>query len=170
LIAELCTDAAGNTISETKAAGYSCDENGNCAATISVKEGARVNWNVQSICSINGVTVYSPKVEGREAFIPYCQAITSLEKTNSSAETIRVYPNPTTGYLTVEFSSKAEGNTGFTVLDMSGKKVYYRSAGEVNKTNSGYQLDLHGLSSGAYLLEVHNGKEVSRVKFVLFRN
>ncbi len=64
-------DNAANTIFEVKAAEYSCD-NGNCFATISVKEGAKLNWNVQAICNINGVTIYSPKVEGKETFIPSC--------------------------------------------------------------------------------------------------
>ncbi len=162
-------DAATNTIFHAKGTNISCGEYGNCSATISVKEGAKINWNVQSICLIEGATIHSYKVEGKQVFIPYCQPVTTREGNNITDETIRVYPNPTTGYLTVEYFSNNAGNIQFKIFDMNGKMVWEKFD-VAKKTNNSYKLDLRNLLPGSYMLNVNNGGDVSRVKFVLIRN
>jgi hypothetical protein len=163
------TDDAGNTVSETKAADYSCGENGNCSAAIAVKEGEKLNWNVQAICNMNGAIIYSPVITAGQTIIPYCNAIASDAKTEDDKNAIKVYPNPTTGYLTVELGNKIEPNIEFMVTDVNGKKVYERPGSNIARSGNSYQLDLHLLISGTYLLEVQNGSEIDRAKFILIR-
>ena len=163
-------DNTANIVFETNQANYSCDDNGNCAATITVKEGAKLNWNVQAICNINGVTIYSPKVEGKEMIVPSCQSIAAGESNDSktNSETIRVYPNPTTGYLTVEYNSKISGVVQLKVFDVNGKTSLSKILNAFTGTNK-FVLDLHNLFPGTYLLNVNNNGNVRVAKFVLVR-
>ncbi len=80
-----------------------------------------------------------------------------------------MYPNPTTGYLTVEYYSNNTGALQLNVFDMAGKKAFNQSGNAVTGNNS-YKLDLHSLLPGSYMLEVNYNTEVSRIKFVLVRN
>jgi hypothetical protein len=162
-------DANANTLFEFKEVKYSCNESGNCTATISVKEGALLNWNVQAICNINGAVIYSSVVNAKETTIPYCNAIASDTKMKNDNDAIKVYPNPTTGYLTVELSNKIEPNIDLMVFDVNGKKLYERPGSSIARSGNGFQLDLHLLSAGTYLLEVHNGQETDRAKFILIK-
>jgi hypothetical protein len=172
IVQAIVTDDAANTLSDTKAADYSCNENGNCSATIAVKENERVNWNVQAVCNMNGAIIYSPVVQGTEVVIPSCRLIAGnnedINKNNSG--NLKVYPNPTTGYLTVELGSKVKTNIKFTVVDVNGKKVFDRFGNVVSSINNNFQLDLHALSSGTYILEVRNGQEINRIKFEMLRD
>ncbi len=170
IVAATGTSNEANTLFETKAADYSCDENGNCAATISIKEGAKLNWNVQAICNIYGAIIYSPKVEGKEIVIPSCQSIAAGESNDSKTndETIRVYPNPTTGYLTVEYLSKISGAVELKVFDVNGKTSFSKSFNAVAGSDK-YVLDLHNLLPGTYLLNLKNNGNVRTTKFVLVR-
>lgn len=156
----------GNTLFEIDSAKYSCDENGNCSANIDVKEGITLNWNVQAICNINGVTIYSPKVEGKEMVVPYCQSIAANAKTDSSNATFRVYPNPTTGNLNVEYYSKVSGTVRLKVIDVNGKTLYIIS-NDARTGNNNYSLNLRNLSPGTYVLELSSNGNVEKVKFVL---
>ena len=156
---------------EAEVSKQSCDNNGNRSATIRAKQGATVNWSVETVCSINGATLYSRETKGEATFIPYCNAVADNINKENTDKTIRVYPNPTTGYLTVEYFSKSGGSIEFKIYDMNGKMVFHQPgvAAKAKSYNS-YQLDLHLLTAGAYLLTVRNEKNISRVKVVLSGN
>ena len=141
------TDNAGNVIFKTDSAKYACDESGSCNATINVKEGATLNWSIQAICNINGVIIYSPTIEGKETNLPYCQSIAANAKTDSSSTNFRVYPNPTTGNLFVEYYSNVSGVAKLKVIDVNGKTLYTTS-GNARKGNNTYNLSLRNLSPG----------------------
>ncbi|HEX5152711.1 MAG TPA: T9SS type A sorting domain-containing protein [Parafilimonas sp.] len=159
-------DPATSQLVEAEAAKQSCDNNGNCSATIRIKEGATVNWSVEAVCSINGATLYSAETKGEATFIPYCNSIADNINKENTDKAIRVYPNPTTGYLTVEYYSKTAGNIEFKIYDVSGKMVYKQSGSSV-KTNNRYQLDLRGFAAGVYTLKLTHGTAVSQVKVIL---
>jgi len=68
----------------------------------------------------------------------------------------KVYPNPTSGKITVEFTSLSGGNYNMTVTDMSGRKVLAEDV----KANSGmnqHQLDLENANPGMYMLYIKDG-------------
>jgi hypothetical protein len=164
-------DSLGESdISTADSSHYSCDNSGKCATVIPVKQGTKLNWNVQAICSIDGTIIYSPKIDGEPVSIPDCSPISANDKKENNDKAIKVFPNPTTGYLNVEYDSKIFDIIQFTVFDMSGKKVFSQSSSNLLRTNNLFQLDLHNLSSAMYLLEVRNGSEISRIKFVLARD
>ena len=132
-----------------------CDGLSHCTATIAVKEGAKVNWSVQAKCE-NGI--YSDTLKGAEVTIPFC---------DEQSGSIHVYPNPTTGHLTVEYLGFNDGKVQFTIYDMEGKKVFSRMEEVQVGINTPYQFDLDGLAPGLYLLEARNGASVKRVKFTI---
>ncbi len=162
------TDADSNTIFEIKEAKYSCDENGNCAATISVKQGVILNWNVQAICNINSAQIYSPVVQDKQTTIPACNAVAQNAKKDNLNGAIRVYPNPTTGKLTVEYNSNDAGNIHLIIYNLTGKKILSTTSTLI-KGNNSYQLNLANLSQGTYYIELSNTIQSNRVKFVIQR-
>ncbi|MEO6453715.1 MAG: T9SS type A sorting domain-containing protein, partial [Ginsengibacter sp.] len=161
------TDAAANNLIEIEGTKTSCDNNANCTGAISVKEGVTISWNVQAICSTDGVILYSSQVNGPDAYIPYCvEKRTDAVKENA----VHVYPNPAANYLMVEFDGNITGAIQFRILDIAGKKVFDKMGDAVLKTGNQYKLDLRKLIAGTYLLEVHNGNLVNQTKFVLLKN
>ncbi|HEX5153582.1 MAG TPA: T9SS type A sorting domain-containing protein [Parafilimonas sp.] len=164
------TDEADNIIFETKQADYTCNNNVNCTAAIVVKEGEKLNWNVQAVCNINDAIIYSPVVEGRQTIIPSCRLIAvnndAISKNNTAG--LKVYPNPTTGYLTVEYNSSYTGNARLAIYDLSGKQIF-SSSNTATKGKNLYGLNLANLSQGTYYLELNNASEHRRIKFVIER-
>jgi len=150
---------------------YQCSSNGTCTASIPVKQGTTINWSVQSICNINNTVFYSPTTEGKEANIPYCNAIASrstMQSTTNTNTQLIVYPNPSQGYLNVDYNSKQNGIAVISVSDVAGKTVFNQAYDVVQNINH-YQLNLHNLSPGVYLLSLKNGEEISYAKFSVLK-
>lgn len=158
-------DASINRLFEIAAKNISCGDNGICKASIPVKEAVNVNWTVQAVCSKESAILYSYQLNGPQAYTPVCEKATDSSKNN-----IHVYPNPTTGILTVEYNGKVSGNLEFSIFDMSGKMVFHKPADANSKSSTRYQLDLHNLVSGTYLLEAKSGRDVNIAKFVMLKN
>ncbi|MBE7172478.1 MAG: T9SS type A sorting domain-containing protein [Williamsia sp.] len=142
---------------------YSCDFSGNCSAVIPVKVGMNITWSVQGRCTEGGITIYGYKQEGQSVTIPSCSVAPIIV-----SKTLRTYPNPTAGDLIVDYNGNVNDNTKFTVFDMTGQTILSVSNNAITKTSDGCKLNLHGLTSGSYLLNITNGKEMSQAKFIVF--
>jgi hypothetical protein len=81
-------------------------------------------------------------------------------------ETIKVFPNPTSGLLNVSFNVKEAQTVSLEVLSMTGNAVYAESLGNIQGAVS-KQLDLSGLAKGIYMLKMTGGKGVKMSKIVL---
>jgi hypothetical protein len=70
-----------------------------------------------------------------------------------------VYPNPTTGIVTVEFSSSNGGNHHLSVTDLSGRMVLNTEVAATRGMNR-FEMDLGFANAGIYMLYVkdQNGK------------
>ena len=66
-----------------------------------------------------------------------------------AGDTFKLYPNPTSGLLTIELSDRAD-ELRVRVLDMSGRTVIERSENAITRTT----LDLGSLQNGRYMIEV----------------
>jgi len=63
---------------------------------------------------------------------------------------IKIYPNPTKGWLRVELLNLAEGaNANLTIFDIQGKKLI-----DIAVVNQSNQLDLSNLPAGSYYLVI----------------
>lgn len=87
-----------------------------------------------------------------------CEVLSTEHPTKSQ---VTVYPNPTNQYLTVEhFFQQAEA----LLIDTSGKQVL-RSA--IDKPLS--KINIAGLPSGFYVLQIKHQKGIAQVKILLKR-
>ena len=79
---------------------------------------------------------------------------------NDNGNTIKVYPNPTTGHFIIENGELRIENV--YVFDIYGRKVFE------HKTESGKQneIDITNLSAGIYLLEINTDKGIVHKKVV----
>ena len=142
------------------------NDNGNCTATIAATEGATVKWDVQSVCIINGAKFYSHPVKGAETYIPMCRN----EKQSPVIDNVfQAYPNPSKGLLVVEYNGKSANTIALNIFDVNGKKVFTKNEKSLSNNGNQYKLDLHGLPTGSYVLEMVNGAESKQTKFVLIK-
>lgn len=74
-----------------------------------------------------------------------------------------VYPNPSNGLVTLEFSSSVNENARIEVVNITGQVVYER---ETSAGNSQI-LDLQNLDRGIYFLVVHHDNEKKTTRLVL---
>lgn len=139
-----------------------CDVEGNCTASIPVLAGTKVTWSVQAICINEGRTFYSYQLRGgKEVTIPNCEL-------NEEANSItNLFPNPTTGSISVEYLSSNTGNVQFIVYDLMGKAVFTQSEKAAQGMSGTYKFNMPNLPSGIYMLEARNGDDVSQKKFVI---
>ena len=109
-------------------------------------------------------------VEGREVIIPSCKLIAAdndeIKETNTAG--LKVYPNPTTGYLTVEYNGSFAGDAHLAIYDLEGKQIFSTSSIAIKGKNL-YGLNLVNISQGTYYLELNNAYEHKRIKFVIQR-
>ena len=78
-------------------------------------------------------------------------------------EGFTLYPNPNNGSFTVQFSSDSTNDINIAVYDMRGRQIFgnvYTNTGLISK-----ELNLQGIQSGVYLVNVEDGsrKEVKRI-------
>jgi hypothetical protein len=78
---------------------------------------------------------------------------------NSTAFETNVFPNPTSGQVTVSINSEFSGKYQIRVTDLSGRTVYQENP-VVSEGISSFNIDLSKLNKGLYLVEVKdlNGK------------
>jgi hypothetical protein len=66
---------------------------------------------------------------------------------------LRIYPNPATGELTIEFENKQTTGTAIELLDISGKVLY---TAMINPGETRHQINLTSLEEGLYLIRISN--------------
>jgi hypothetical protein len=166
LIKATITDTATGQVTRSVIEQYQCANNGACRAMLKVKAGNKVYWTVQAICSEGNSRLYSYAVAGDSATGLHCAA----SNRSVSPALLHVYPNPTTGELTVDYPFSGNGPPIFTVMDISGKKTLFLTGKEVTRTGTGYQLHLQRLLTGVYLLKITDGEQTSQAKFMMGKN
>ena len=109
------------------------------------------------------VNFVSDNWDQNDGFTMEYYAIAAVEDYNG-LEDLNVYPNPATDYLNVEFSISEAQNVTYKLLDLTGKTLKQSQMESVAGTNQ-YQLNIQGVASGLYLLEISttNGKSVRKI-------
>ena len=87
---------------------------------------------------------------------------------------VSMFPNPTTGLLTVNLSVEATPGLTFIVYNMLGEIVYNKSAKDieqssVNGKQSSFTLDLQNLSDGAYLMQMLTNDKMHMEEIIISR-
>jgi hypothetical protein len=89
------------------------------------------------------------------------EALSSLEASSS----VGVYPNPSSGFSSVSFTSRESGLGAVRLQTLEGRNLLNASWSVESGLNE-YPLDMRLLPDGVYILEVSFGQELYRVKVV----
>jgi len=89
----------------------------------------------------------------------------TAEPTGPLPEGLRVYPNPSQGYFTLEFGDVRAGELRLQILNTAGalmlQQTFSTEGGPWSK-----QIDISQLPAGIYLLEVQSGEQRFQQKMV----
>jgi carboxyl-terminal processing protease len=91
--------------------------------------------------------------------------ILSVYEPNNTGVSFSVYPNPVKDLLKLQGSSIKSNEINFSIIDVTGRVL---SRGLVAVTNSqvSYDVDVHELQNGFYLLQVDTGTTMQTIKFM----
>jgi hypothetical protein len=87
----------------------------------------------------------------------WLSAFTSLNEKQQEEGNAKVYPNPTTGMLTVWIENPYQNNINYTVTDMLGRIV--RSIKDLSLAGNKFNIDLAGEPCANYILNIEVGKQ-----------
>ena len=95
---------------------------------------------------------------------------TAVLETENPIHINSIYPNPTTDYIGIAFTSKNGGMTSVSVIDIFGRTVMTPSE-EINLSAGNYErfLNVSSLESGIYFLVLKSGNEISTQRFIVER-
>jgi hypothetical protein len=79
-----------------------------------------------------------------------------------------IYPNPSSGRITVDYNSETDGDVNLVVFDLMGRMIQNQMATASEGLNS-FNLDYADLQPGIYMLEVINGSEMKQMKFEIVK-
>jgi hypothetical protein len=85
--------------------------------------------------------------------------LADVKQEESTSETLKIYPNPTSGRLQIEYLQELPSI--IRILDMSGKVAFETIAQQRNQT-----IDLTALPSGVYVVEII-GKERTEKQLIV---
>jgi hypothetical protein len=78
---------------------------------------------------------------------------------------LKVYPNPTTGMFTVSISSAEASDLTLELVNISGQTVYRNEVKSVYSYNE--EIDASAFAKGVYYLKVNNGDDVKVEKIII---
>jgi len=118
-------------------------------------------------------TVYFGLRTTDEMYVTYIQYVeqpltASIEDNNNPGSTLRVYPNPSNGFLNISFIASAGGTYNLSLMNELGQTVHSRSinigSGEQRLT---IDTDRLGLVSGIYLLQLTSSDQTISTKVLI---
>ena len=82
---------------------------------------------------------------------------------SADANNLKVYPNPTTGQVNLEFRGYDGETAMLQVMDINGRLIHTDYFGKLYNGNLTHTFDLSELSSGVYIVNVSSDSGVKRV-------
>ena len=119
-----------------------------------------INYNSTDYTSIS-ITTAAPNVTAAN-FIEHTQSHTITPGTagvanlNPATSSVAAFPNPTTGYLNIQWQEAANDEGTVTISDITGREVH-KTAIKMTQGTGVNQIDLSGLTNGLYLISVKSG-------------
>ncbi len=85
------------------------------------------------------------------------------------AKELRIYPNPTSGKVNIEFITKESGNKVIEIVNTSGQCVYSHAITEQTESKINHSLSTTNMASGIYYVQIRiNDKYVTGKKMVVY--
>ncbi len=88
----------------------------------------------------------------------------NLSVAEVSLDNLKIYPNPVTSILNVEFSTKDTGKIKFDIFDLNGRLI--KTVSQENSNQINQQINVENLQTGTYILVINTGKYTSTHKFI----
>ena len=155
--ATICPTSGGSaTLTANGATTYSWSPATNLSSTTGASVVATPTA-ATTVYMVTGTTGSCLSTKPTTVTVSPCTGINQVSNTTK----IVIYPNPSTGLVTVTMPILNEGTVMY-VTDMIGKEVYKTSVTNIN-TN----LDLTGLQKGMYMLTISNGKSTQVQKIII---
>ena len=117
-------------------------------------------WNGESYCATGDYTQTLTTVHGCDSVVTLHLSITVGVEHYSLDNALRVYPNPTTGIVTV---------SGTAVTEVQLFDAYGKLLGRWPADGETMQLDLSRHAAGIYFVKIFNHDEITSVKKLLKR-
>jgi hypothetical protein len=111
----------------------------------------------------SGVSYYRLKQTDLDGNFTY-SSIVPLSLSNDYAA--RVFPNPTNGNLTLQYTSQSSEPVQLTIRDISGKVSSNYAINEVQQGVNNFDVVTSTLAPGMYILQVSNQQKTFYLKFV----
>jgi hypothetical protein len=143
---------------ERSADGKSFVAVGSPVSTKGVSTGS--NYSFIDFNGAAGTLYYRLKSVDNDGTFEYSDVI-AIKSSFAQTESVVIYPNPTTGPLTVQHAAGLEKAT-ISVIDLGGKEIKLLN---IEKNSISTSLDLTDLHSGVYFIQVLNG-EKSVIKLI----
>jgi len=126
------------------------------------------NWRVETVWGIScdptfrqGNSTMSAVVKSKSNITNNRSQSTGIK--NNVLNGVSVYPNPTSGSITINFADVTAGKTYVKVISVLGQEVYNTV---LNNVSSRYTIDLNSAESGTYIVQVITSKGVSTQRIV----
>ncbi len=112
--------------------------------------GTQVSWTV-------GEPVVATVSDGNSTLTQGFQqsklTVTAIDDLQVQGVEIKVYPNPTSDYVTVHFSNTIE-KPAYLLFDLSGRLIEQK-----NIESTGTKIDMSGYSGGSYILKLRTAEQ-----------
>ena len=135
------------------------------AGTATALSGDVINISTEGGVRINSSNVTTPDVQSTNGVVHIIDKVL-LQSTASSTELniegLNVYPNPAVSTITV--NSPESVIESISILNTQGTEVL-----NLNSNSNSQRIDISGLGTGMYILEVRSGDRVSRQTMVVTR-
>jgi hypothetical protein len=93
----------------------------------------------------------------------FCKVMPSTLNSSSNVfNSLKIYPNPANGFLTVDLPGGVNGETTYELFDVQGRKVISKKSSSNLET-----LNVENLSDGIYMLTLLNGSDKTTKKVVI---
>lgn len=88
----------------------------------------------------------------------------NLSTEKVTLDNLKIYPNPTTNILNIEFSTTDIEKVKFDIFDLNGRLI--KTVSQENSNQINQQINVESLQTGTYILVINTGKYTSTHKFV----
>ena len=112
-----------------------------------------------------GISVWEGLCEIRDTVVVYTEICGSVKDEISNQESIKVYPNPGYGILTVELPFLYDNKISLQVFDILGHEVYSEI---IETSNNIFKFNLSDIEPGIYNLKINTEKEQYLQKIFIY--
>lgn len=92
---------------------------------------------------------------GTDSYSQTIQVVTAVEE-EIVAKNFKIFPNPTTGLLSIEIANKTLPLSTIRLFDAGGRELFHKKLEMETGQGSVYQLDLRGFKKGIYVLQLQS--------------